>query len=35
MHHHSQSMNSDRNNGINDNNPSASAMPPAFDKKIL
>lgn len=35
IHHHSQSMNSERNNGINDNNPSASAMPPAFDKKIL
>jgi hypothetical protein len=34
-HHHSQSMNSERNNSINDNNPSASAMPPAFDKKIL
>lgn len=34
-HHHSQSMNSERNNSINDNNHSASAMPPAFDKKIL
>ena len=28
-------MNSERNNGINDSNPSAAAMPPAFDKKIL